>query len=131
MNNIIPFKKNIVFKTKIHDITDISLTHDYKVQEDMVEGDFFLSGTYKMTEASMINEEFFYKIPFSIAVSDRIIKESINLKLDDFKYSFKDDTVVLNIDVDMEYEEEESLETKEEMEQELIEEEENVLMIYL
>lgn len=107
MNNIIPFKKSIIFKTNIAEITDISLTHDYKVLEGMVEGEFYLSGTYKMTEASIINEEFYYNIPFSIALGDRIKKETINLKLDDFKYSFKDDTFMLNVDLNMEYEEDE------------------------
>lgn len=106
MNNIIPFKKSIIFKTKIAEITDISLTHDYKIMDDMVEGNFYLSGTYKMTEASVINEDFYYNIPFSIALSDRIKKETINLLLDDFKYTFKEDTFTFNVDLNMEYEEE-------------------------
>ncbi len=111
MNNIIPFKKDIIFKTKIADITDISLTHDYKVLDDMTEGQFFLSGTYKITEASVVNEEFYYNIPFSIALSDRIKKESINLVIDDFKYSFKDDVLSFNVDLNMFYDEEKEEET--------------------
>ena len=35
MNSIIPFKKNIIFKTKINEITDISLTHDYKILDNL------------------------------------------------------------------------------------------------
>ena len=107
MNNIIPFKKSIIFKTKIAEITDISLTHDYKVLDDMVEGEFYLSGEYKMTEASVINEDFYYNIPFSIALGDRIKKESINLLLEDFKYSHLNDTLIINVDLNMEYEENE------------------------
>lgn len=138
MNNIIPFKKSIIFKTKIAEITDISLTHDYKIMDEMIEGEFHLNGQYKMTEASVINEEFYYDIPFSIALGDRIQKETINLKLDDFKYSFKDDTFTINIDLNMEYDEvmeERSIdeitkgfegETKEEKEEEQINVEEEI-----
>ncbi len=130
MNNIIPFKKSIIFKTKIAEITDISLTHDYKIMDDIVEGNFYLSGAYKMTEASVINEEFYYNIPFSIALSDRIKKETINLLLDDFKYTFKEDTFTFNVDLNMEYEEEmveeRNVETAIENEVELNEEEINL-----
>lgn len=115
MNNIIPFKKSIIFKTKISEITDISLTHDYKIMDDMIEGKFYLSGQYKMTQASVINEDFYYNIPFSIALGDRIKKETINLKLDDFKYSFKNDTFTMNVDLNMEYEQEEEERSVEEV----------------
>lgn len=115
MNNIIPFKKSIIFKTKISEITDISLTHDYKIMDDMIEGEFYLSGQYKMTQASVINEDFYYNIPFSIALGDRIKKETINLKLDDFKYSFKNDTFTMNVDLNMEYEQEEEERSVEEV----------------
>ncbi len=109
MNNIIPFKKSIIFKTKIAEITDISLTHDYKIMDGAVEGSFYLSGAYKMTEASVINEEFYYNIPFSIALGDRIKKETVNLVIDDFKHSFKDDTFTFNVDLSMDYDEEEEV----------------------
>ena len=105
MNNIIPFKKNIIFKTKINEITDISLTHDYKILDNMIEGELYLSGTYKMTEASLVNEEFYYNIPFSIALSDRINKDTINLKLDSFDYKIDGDTLSLDVKLDMEAEE--------------------------
>lgn len=105
MNSIIPFKKNIIFKTKISEITDISLTHDYKILDDMIEGEFYLSGTYKMTEASLINEEYYYNIPFSIALSDRINKDTINLKLESFDYKIDGDTLYLSVNLEMEAEE--------------------------
>ncbi len=105
MNSIIPFKKNIIFKTQISEITDISLSHDYKIIEDIIEGEFYLSGTYKMTEASLINEEFYYNIPFSIAISDRIDKDTINLKLESFEYKINGDTLSLSVNLNMEAEE--------------------------
>ncbi len=105
MNSIIPFKKNIIFKTQINEITDISLSHDYKVLDDIIEGEFYLSGTYKMTEASLIEEDFYYNIPFSIAISERIDKNTINLKLESFEYKINGDTLSLNVNLNMEAEE--------------------------
>ncbi len=105
MNSIIPFKKNIIFKTQISEITDISLTHDYKILDDMIEGEFYLSGTYKMTEASLINEEYYYNIPFSIALSERIDKDTINLKIDSFEYKIDGDTLSLSVKLDMDADE--------------------------
>lgn len=63
MKEIIPLKKDIIFKTKIGEITNISLEHDYKILDDLVEGEVNINGTYKMTEASVIDEEFEYKVP--------------------------------------------------------------------
>lgn len=107
MNEKIPFKKDIIFKSSIGEITDITLTHDYKIKEDMVEGVFYISGKYKMTEASIIEEEFFYNIPFSIAIGERINKDTINLVIDSFDYKFKKDILSVNMNLNMNYEEDE------------------------
>ncbi len=101
MNEKIPFKKDIIFKSIIGEITDITLNHDYLIKNDTVEGVFYLSGKYKMTEASVIEEEFFYNIPFSIAISERIDKDTINLTLDSFDYKINKDTLTLNLNLNM------------------------------
>jgi len=64
MNNIIEFKKDCILKTKVEEITDISLSHDYKILEDTIEGYFDVSGEYKLTKASLQKEEFTFTIPF-------------------------------------------------------------------
>lgn len=110
MKEKIEFKKSIIFKTTIAEITDINITHDYKIKDDTVDGTFTLSGLYKMTSASVKEEEFFYNIPFVIALSDRIKKESINLNLYDFEYTILKDTLNTKMTLEMEYEETESLE---------------------
>ena len=108
MREIIPFKKDILFKTRINEITNITLEHDYKILESMVEGDFILNGTYKMTEASVVNEDFFYKIPFSIAISNKIKRESIELNIKDFNYEIVDSDILrINVDLIMNCEESE------------------------
>lgn len=104
MKEKIPFKKDILFKTTIGEITDISLSHDYSIKEDLIEGVFYLAGKYKMTSASVIEEEFFYNIPFSIAISERIDKSTINVTIDSFDYNIKKDVLSLKMNLNMEFE---------------------------
>ncbi len=122
MEKIIPFKKEILFKTRISKITDISVEHDYKIMQDMIEGEFILSGSYKMTEASVINEDFFYQIPFMVAIGEDVKKESIELRINDFNYEIingdvlkLDISLLLNCEEEAE-ENEEIIEQKEEEE---------------
>lgn len=117
MNEVIPFKKSILFKTTISSITDINLSYDYKVYDGVVEGSFDLYGSYKMTEASVNSEEFMYNIPFSIALSDRIDKDSINLELENYDYKINKDVLDLEIYLKLNYEEisvEKTIENEEE-----------------
>lgn len=126
MNEIIPFKKDVLFKTKISEITDISLEHDYKIMDEIIDGDFILEGTYKITEASMINEDFFYKIPFSISITDNYEKESINLTIKDFSYEIKNDDILsINVELNLEAREKEILD---EVIDEIVEEENNNIL---
>ena len=86
MNEIIPLKKDIVFKTKIGEISNINLDFDYRIETDMVVGSVDLSGSYKMTEASVSYEDFLYTIPFSIAITKKIKEETLKIEIDDFQY---------------------------------------------
>jgi len=113
MNNIIEFKKDCIMKTMVSEITDISLSHDYKILDDVIEGYFDVTGEYKITAASVSKEEFMYTIPFSIAISSLIDKSSINITIDDFNYSVEKDILHLNMKLNMEYTEIEEEYTKE------------------
>ncbi|MEG2457837.1 MAG: hypothetical protein RSB41_02995 [Bacilli bacterium] len=104
MKEIIPFKKEILFKTHVKEITDISLTHDYKVLDGEVSGEFIVEGSYKMTEASVQTEEFFYKIPFSIALGNRINEDSVNLEMGEFNYNVVNDVLSLSMSLNLLYE---------------------------
>ena len=107
MKELIPLKKDIIFKTKISEITAIDVEHDFKVNDDVVEGKLLLSGTYKMTEASLIEEDFYYEIPFSIAISDKIVKDSINIEISDFKYEIEKDVMKVNAELEFNCDKEE------------------------
>ena len=115
MKETIEFKKDIIFKTTIQEMIELNVTHEYKVLNDVIEGEFHVSGEYKMTEASVKHEEFLYNIPFAIALSERIKKESVNLVMDDYTYEIDTDILHLKMKLGMHYEEVEiETETKEE-----------------
>ena len=101
MKEIIPLKKDILFKTIIGEITNINLDLDYKVKDDLIDGNVILSGTYKMTEASVLEEDFYYKIPFGVSISKRIKKDTIKIEIDDFKYNISKDILNVNIDLEL------------------------------
>ena len=109
MKEIIPLKKDIIFKTRIGEITSIDIEHTYNVEDDLVSGDVILSGTYKMTEASVLDEEFYYKIPFSIAITKRVNKDTINIEIEDFTYEIQKDVLKVDIKLELTCEEEEDI----------------------
>lgn len=100
MKEIIPLKKNIIFKSKISEITAIDVEHDYKIKDNLVEGKMLLTGSYKMTEASLIEEDFYYEIPFSIAIGEDVKKDTIKLEISDFKYDYEKDVMRINAELE-------------------------------
>ena len=123
MREIIPLKKDIVFKTTIGKIVNINLDHDYKVKDNLVDGYVILTGSYKMTEASVLEDEFSYKIPFGVSISKRIKKDTIKIDIDDFKYKINKDVLSLSIDLEFSCEDEENV-INEEIKEEIPEVEE-------
>ncbi len=105
MNQKIEFKKDCILKTYASEITDISLTHDYKINEDTIEGYFDVSGEYKITKSSVGVETFLYTIPFTIALSSLIDKDTISVTIDDFSYELEKDVLHLKMLLNMCYEE--------------------------
>lgn len=102
MKQVVPFKKDIIFKSKISEITSISLEHSLEVDEDMVSGDFIISGDYKMTEASVNKEPFSYNLPFDIALDDRYDTSNLKVEIEDFYYEIiNDDILRVNIEVSL------------------------------
>lgn len=105
MNQKIEFKKDCMLKTYVSSITDISLTHDYKILDDTIKGYFDVTGSYKVTMSSVETESFMFTIPFTIALSSLIDKDTIDLKLSDFNYSVEKDVLHLKMFLDMDYQE--------------------------
>ena len=68
MKQIIPFKKELLFKTKVNEITSISLEYSItSCSNNTLSGTFLITGDYKMTEGSINKEKFNFDIPFEIS----------------------------------------------------------------
>ncbi len=119
MKQTIPFTKDITFKTKIGEITSISLDNDLILKgEDQISGNFYIKGTYKMLETSNIEEEYSYKIPCEITISDEYDTYYAAIDIEDFYYEIIDDEILrVNIVVSID-----NLQIKEKVEEERIEE---------
>lgn len=95
MNKIVPFKKDIIFKTNIDEVTSISLEHSlHVVDSNMIRGSFLVSGEYKITEVSVNTEVFHYELPFDITLDDRYILDNVTVDIDDFYYEIINENVL-------------------------------------
>lgn len=101
MNKIVPFKKDITFENNIAEISSISLEHTLKLKEEnLVSGEFIISGTYKMTEASLNVDPFEYKLPFDISIDRKYNTKDINVDINDFYYEVINNEILsVNIEV--------------------------------
>ena len=99
MNEIVSFNKEIEFKTMINKITSISLEHTLMTEGNSVQGDLIVSGTYKQTEASQIENPFSYKIPVYIEIDDKYNLDDIKIDIDNFTYDVEDDVLKLYVDI--------------------------------
>lgn len=117
MKKIVPFKKEIDFKTNVSEITSISLEHNYKIDENII-GEFIINGEYKMTDTSTTTEKFFFNVPFDIILDEKYLINKAVVDIDDFYYEIiNDKTLIANIDVLIE-----NLEEKPLIEKEVVEE---------
>ena len=100
MRQIVPFKKDIKFKSKIGELVSISLDHDLTLKDDdTLSGYFYLKGTYKMLPTSEIETEYSYKIPVEIAISDNYDAFLARASIDDFNYEIDGDVLRISVDV--------------------------------
>jgi len=109
MKKIISFKKELSFKTKVCEITSISLEHVIRSQDDdLVSGEFLINGEYKMTEGSINKEKYDFKLPFDIALNSNYNTNSIKLDIDNFYYEILNNEILkVTIDLLVEAEEKE------------------------
>ena len=101
MKKLIPFQKDLNFDNKINEISSISLEHTLKLNEgNQISGEFIVSGTYKLTEASINVDPFEYILPFSISIDKKYETKNINVDINDFYYELiNNQTLSINIEV--------------------------------
>lgn len=100
MKNIIPFKKEVIFKTNIEEITSISLEHNLSIENSIVKGNFLIVGEYKVSEKSTSVDSFSLDIPFEIVIDDKYETKKATIDIDDFYYEIINNNV-LSVSIDV------------------------------
>ena len=101
IKKIIGFEKELLFKTKVSEITSISLEHSIdNIEEDLISGNFHINGDYKMTQGSINREKFDYNIGFDIALDSRYDTKNMIVDIDDFTYKIINDEI-LKVKIDL------------------------------
>lgn len=96
MKKKVTFEKSIEFPTMIGEVSEISLDHKLKfVDESSVEGHLLLTGKYKMTEASRLEEDFNYEIPCEIALTEKLDLNTTNVEISDFYYEIENENILV------------------------------------
>ena len=88
MNEVFTLDKDFLFKSKIYEITSISIEQDSKVEGSNLVGEFIVSGSYRLHEISINKEDFSFKIPFKHELKSNINLDTIKLEINDFNYNF-------------------------------------------
>lgn len=96
MQKKVTFDRKIELPTIIGEITAISLDQELEfVDECNINGNLLLTGKYKQSEASRLEEEFNYKIPVDITLTKEIDMKTGNVEISDFSYSLKNGNELL------------------------------------
>lgn len=133
MKKIINFDKKIEFPSMIGEVTSISLDEDLKFKDESnIVGKLTVKGTYKRTEASRLEEDFYYELPTEILLTEKVDIDTANIEIDDFYYEIENEDsinchIILLINameiVDIEEAEEEKVEIEKEQEKKEVNEE--------
>lgn len=118
MKQIVTLEKEIAFKTMVGEISSISLEPDLSfINDSEIEGNLIISGTYKMTEASTIEEDFNYKVPVEIMLTTSLEEETRGVDINNFTYAIVNEEA-LQINIELIIEGLEKIEVEEESEEE-------------
>ena len=100
MKKIIPFNNVLTFNTDVKEITAISLEHKINTKEDTINGIFYISGEYKITDGQLEKETFNFELPFDIALGSNYNLDTIIVDIDDFRYELIErNKLKVNIDL--------------------------------
>ncbi len=101
IKKIIPFEKELLFKTKVCEITSISLEHKInQIEDDLISGIFHINGDYKITEGSINRQNFSFDVDFDIALDSRYDTTNMIIDIDNFTYKIVNDEILkVNIDL--------------------------------
>ena len=86
MSEAFVIERDFLFKDSIFEITSISVEHDEDINGSNLEGDFIISGDYRLHEISINKEDFSFKLPFTHEIRSNINLDTVNLEITDFTY---------------------------------------------
>ncbi len=123
MKKNISFEKKLEFPTMIGEVTSISLEHNLNfINQSNIEGNFIIKGTYKLTEASCIEDNFEFNLPVEILLNEQLDINTSKIEIADFYYEIEnEENLICYIDVLVEGVEE-IIEEDSKIEEQLIEE---------
>lgn len=102
MKKIIPFKKQLSFKTNLSEITSISLENTLQNKDQTIEGDLIVSGSYKITDTSTQTETFEFRIPINIEIDNKYIIDNMVIDINDFYYEIINSSILeVNIEISL------------------------------
>ena len=101
MQKVVSFDKKLEFKTMIGEVVSISLDQELSFLDDSnISGELIVSGKYKLTSASRLEEDFNFYLPIEIVLTERLEKDTRNVKIEDFRYEIgEDDTLNCHIEL--------------------------------
>lgn len=92
MQKVISFDKNLEFKTMVSEITSISLDqHLAFIDESSISGELVISGKYKLTAASRLEEDFIFHLPIEIFLTEKLEEATRKVTIEDFRYDIQED----------------------------------------
>lgn len=100
MKKIVPFNNVLTFDTDVCEITAISLEHKIANEDNMISGEFYISGEYKITDGQLERDKFNFELPFDIALGSNYDRNTLVIDIDDFRYEIIDrNKLKVNIDL--------------------------------
>ena len=91
MRKVVSFDKNLEFKTMVGEVTSISLDPNLHFSDDSdISGELVISGKYKLTAASRLEDDFLFSLPVEIALSEKLEEDTRSVSIDDFRYEVED-----------------------------------------
>ena len=100
MKKKVTFDKSMEFPSMIGQISAISLDSALRfVDGANIEGDLIVSGKYKLTEASQLEEDFYYKIPIEITLTENLDIDHSSVDISDFTYETQENMLICHIEL--------------------------------
>ena len=88
MNEAHVLDKEFLFKSSIYEITSISIEDNHDINGSKIEGEFIISGDYRLHEISINKEDFCFKLPYTHELPSNINLDTVELEIIDFNYEF-------------------------------------------